>query len=187
MCPLLNLVQNCFEYLHARQTRRSNVLITYFATLMLLQRDGQTTMDVGAVGALRSVKYAIRAARLVLDHSEHSFLVGDQASAFALSLGIPGPSNLSTEDSLQQWSSWHDSQCQPNFRKNVIPDSGVSCGPYRLPSDDPDKLFKAGLLCTPEGCSDTNLEAVILRARDGFGISNHDTISMAVIDKVRNH
>jgi len=61
----------------------------------------QTTMNVGAVGALRSVKGAIEAAKLVMEHTEHTFLVGSQASTFALSLGLPGPTNLSTDDSLQ--------------------------------------------------------------------------------------
>ncbi|CAM6090885.1 unnamed protein product [Calypogeia fissa] len=151
-------------------------------TLDAMIMDG-TTMDVGAVGALRSVKHAIRVARLVLDHSEHSLLVGDQASAFALSLGIPGPYNLSTEYSLEQWSTWRDYQCQPNFRKNVVPDSRISCGPYRVPSDDPYNQIKADSLCMPGGCSDTNLKAVTSRARDSSGFSDHDTISLAVIDR----
>lgn len=58
-------------------------------------------MNAGAVGALRSVKGAIQAAKLVMEHTEHTLLVGSQASAFALSLGLPGPTNLSTDDSLQ--------------------------------------------------------------------------------------
>lgn len=61
----------------------------------------QTTMNAGAVGALRSVKGAIQAAKLVMEHTEHTLLVGSQASAFALSLGLPGPTNLSTDSSLQ--------------------------------------------------------------------------------------
>jgi N4-(beta-N-acetylglucosaminyl)-L-asparaginase len=58
-------------------------------------------MNAGAVGALRSVKGAIEAARLVMEHTEHTMLVGSQASTFTLSLGLPGPTNLSTDDSLQ--------------------------------------------------------------------------------------
>lgn len=58
-------------------------------------------MNAGAVGALRSVKGAIDAARLVMDHTEHTMLVGSQASTFTVSLGLPGPTNLSTDDSLQ--------------------------------------------------------------------------------------
>lgn len=53
------------------------------------------------MGALRSVKRAIETARLVMEHTEHTLLVGSQASAFSLSLGLPGPTNLSTDDSLQ--------------------------------------------------------------------------------------
>jgi hypothetical protein len=61
----------------------------------------QTNMNVGAVGALRSVKGAIEAAKLVMEHTEHTLLVGDQASQFALALGLPGPANLSTAESLK--------------------------------------------------------------------------------------
>ena len=63
-------------------------------------------MNAGAVGALRSVKGAIDAARLVMDHTEHTLLVGSQASEFTLSLGLPGPTNLSTDDSLQVTLYW---------------------------------------------------------------------------------
>jgi len=58
-------------------------------------------MNVGVVGALRSVKGTIEAAKLVMEHTEHTFLVGSQASNFAVSLGLPGPTNLSTDDSLK--------------------------------------------------------------------------------------
>lgn len=34
--------------------------------------------DVGAVAALRRVKHAISVARKVLEHTEHTLLVGDQ-------------------------------------------------------------------------------------------------------------
>lgn len=36
------------------------------------------THDVGAVAALRRVKHAISVARKVLEHTEHTLLVGDQ-------------------------------------------------------------------------------------------------------------
>jgi N4-(beta-N-acetylglucosaminyl)-L-asparaginase len=69
-------------------------------TLDAMIMDG-TNMNVGAVGALRSVKGAIEAAKLVMEHTEHTLLVGDQASQFALALGLPGPANLSTAESLK--------------------------------------------------------------------------------------
>ena len=37
----------------------------------------RTTMDVGAVGGLREIKEAIAVARHVLQHTEHSLLVGE--------------------------------------------------------------------------------------------------------------
>jgi len=41
----------------------------------------------GAVGALRGVPSAIYTASLVLRHTEHSLLVGDQATDFARKFG----------------------------------------------------------------------------------------------------
>lgn len=70
-------------------------------------------MNVGAVGALQSVKGAIQAARLVMDHTEHTLLVGSRASTFALSLGISGPTNLSTKESLQ---AGHSGSCRSIYQ-----------------------------------------------------------------------
>ena len=79
------------------------------------------TMEVGAVTGMRFVKGAIKAAKLVLQHTKHTLLVGDQASAFALSMGLPGPTNLSSPESLAKWKSWKENGCQPKFWKNVVP------------------------------------------------------------------
>lgn len=43
----------------------------------------QGTMEVGAVGNLQHVRQAISAARLVLQHSQHTLLAGLQATLFA--------------------------------------------------------------------------------------------------------
>ncbi|KAG0615858.1 hypothetical protein M758_5G071700 [Ceratodon purpureus] len=143
-------------------------------TLDAMIMDG-TTMNVGAVGALRSVKGAIDAARLVMDHTEHTLLVGSQASTFAVSLGLPGPANLSTDDSLQAWSSWENGGCQPNFWRDVVPDSTSGCGPYQVSSllsgGNDDGVVGDGVSRKLKSSSDKNI---------GYG--NHDTISMAVID-----
>ena len=85
-------------------------------------------MEVGAVAAMRYVKDGIRAARLVMEHTKHTLLVGEQASAFAISMGLPGPTNLSSSESIAKWSKWKENSCQPNFWKNVVPANG--CGPY---------------------------------------------------------
>lgn len=137
-------------------------------TLDAMIMDG-TTMDVGAVGALRNVKDAIRAAKLVLEYTEHTLLVGDQATMFALSLGITGPSNLSTSSSVAEWSSWIENGCQPNFWRNVNPGSNSSCGPYtRIAnfSENGEEFLKRKELCSQK-----------------IAHGNHDTISMAAIDK----
>lgn len=71
-------------------------------------------MNVGAVGALRNVKNAVSVARRVLDYTEHSFLVGSQATEFAVAMGFKKES-LSTPDSKSMWKTWKMKNCQPNF------------------------------------------------------------------------
>lgn len=127
-------------------------------------------MDVGAVGALRNVKDAIRAAKLVLEHTEHTFLVGDQATSFALSLGLNGPSDLSTPSSSQNWLNWKENGCQPNFWRNVVPNSNSMCGPYTISTEDLSSKIEFS----------ENREVCIKK----IDSSNHDTISMAAIDQV---
>lgn len=131
-------------------------------------------MEVGAVAAMRFVKDGIRAAKLVMEHTEHSLLVGEQASVFAISMGLPGPSNLSSSESMTKWVKWKENHCQPNFRKNVIPMN--NCGPYR-PSDTSSTV--------PENSCGSDSKPLRLYASSSNCISrnNHDTISMAVIDK----
>ncbi|RZB68952.1 putative isoaspartyl peptidase/L-asparaginase 3 [Glycine soja] len=90
--------------------------------------DGMT-MEVGAVAAMRYVKDGIKVARLVMQHTKHTLLVGEKASEFAISMRLPGPMNLSSPESMEKWAKWKDSRCQPNFKKNVSPAN--SCGPYR--------------------------------------------------------
>lgn len=98
-------------------------------TLDALIIDGKT-MNVGAVGALRRVKSAISVARHVLEHTEHSFLVGELATQFALQMGFK-EEPLTTADSKRMWMKWHnEDNCQPNFWMNVKPDSTKHCGPY---------------------------------------------------------
>jgi len=72
------------------------------------------TMNVGAVAALRRVKSAISVARHVLEHTQHSFLVGDQATEFAVSVGFR-EETLETNVSQQIWRQWRENSCQPNF------------------------------------------------------------------------
>ena len=87
-------------------------------------------MAMGAVGALRNVRAAARAAALVKDHTHHSILVGDQATRFAVDMGLPY-SPLTTQPSAAVHRAWLQGDCQPNFRADVAPDAARACGPYR--------------------------------------------------------
>ncbi|XP_018562972.1 N(4)-(Beta-N-acetylglucosaminyl)-L-asparaginase [Anoplophora glabripennis] len=131
-------------------------------TLDALIFDGDT-MDMGAVGGLRSVKNAIAVARYVLEHSEHSFLVGNLASAFAEKFGFPNES-LQTNFSLNLWEEWKANNCQPNFWKNVFPDPKNHCGPYT----------ESNIL------ADNTLTNTVPTK---FNSRNHDTIGMIVISQ----
>ncbi|RWW01979.1 hypothetical protein GW17_00034956, partial [Ensete ventricosum] len=59
--------------------------------------------DGTAVAAMRYVKDGIKAAKLVMDYTEHTMLVGEKASIFAISMGLPGPTNLSSSESIEKW------------------------------------------------------------------------------------
>lgn len=131
-------------------------------------------MEVGAVAAMRYIKDGIKAARLVMLYTEHTMLAGDQASAFAISMGLPGPSNLSSTESMEKWNDWRENQCQPNFRKNVLPTN--SCGPYHRKKD---------VNLGEKTCLLDNVSKNIVMKSSHVEFHNHDTISMAIIDKVR--
>ncbi|CAI0449630.1 unnamed protein product, partial [Linum tenue] len=131
------------------------------------------TMEVGAVGAMRYVKDGIKAAKLVMQYSKHTFLVGEQASVFAISMGLQGPTNLSSSESIEKWSNWKDNGCQPNFRRDVIPANG--CGPYRAR----DSVGSKKVGCSQSGSVEETESRSCL-----VGPHNHDTISMAVFDRM---
>jgi len=86
------------------------------------------------------VRDAIAAAALVMHHSHHTLLVGEQASQFAVEMGLER-SSLATSASLALHATWVEGGCQPNFRKNVRPDAKSSCGPYKRGEQPP--LFAA--------------------------------------------
>lgn len=155
-------------------------------TLDALVVDGDT-LNVGAVGALRRVKGAIRAAQRVLEHTGHSLLVGTQATAFALATGLPGPENLTSPYSEQLISAWKGARCQPNFWVDVVPPSNASCGPYRLPKADQTapRLDYGATSVRPKEQAGARVGRA-LRAggrRAPIGRANHDTITMVAIHK----
>ncbi|XP_046878097.1 N(4)-(beta-N-acetylglucosaminyl)-L-asparaginase isoform X4 [Hypomesus transpacificus] len=89
------------------------------------------TMEVGAVADLRRIKNAIGVARAVMQHTEHTFLVGESASVFAENMGFTAE-DLTTNKSLSIFTQWLKDNCQPNYRKqNVLPDPSKNCGPYK--------------------------------------------------------
>ncbi|CAG2114256.1 unnamed protein product [Medioppia subpectinata] len=132
--------------------------------------NGETTLDAlimdgpthkcGAVAGLRRVKDAISVARRVLDNTQHSLLVGDLATNFAIQMGFKEES-LTSEWSLKTHNDWKASKCQPNYWQNVVPDPKDGCGPYK-----PVK----GHVPQNTGQNLVNYE-------------NHDTIGMVAIDR----
>lgn len=106
-----------------------------------------------------SIKNAISVARKVLEHSQHSLLVGDAATQFATKFGFKLES-LETENSNKQHNDWLKNNCQPNFWINMEPDPSTSCGPYR-----PNSKLKES--------DDYTVE---------LDIQSHDTIGMIAID-----
>ncbi|XP_072904149.1 N(4)-(beta-N-acetylglucosaminyl)-L-asparaginase-like [Hemitrygon akajei] len=102
-------------------------------TLDALIMNGDT-IEVGGVGNLRRIKSAISVARAVMEHTTHSLLVGESASIFAENMGFLSE-DLKTNRSLSLFSTWLNQNCQPNFRKNVSPQSETLCGPYKPVKD----------------------------------------------------
>jgi len=63
------------------------------------------THDVGAVGCLKRVKRAISVARKVMEQTQHTLLVGDDATRFAAAMGFEETS-LTSVASQRQWEEW---------------------------------------------------------------------------------
>ena len=63
------------------------------------------THDVGAVGCLKRVRRAVSVARAVMERTQHSLLVGDDATAFAAAMGFEETS-LTNLASQRQWEEW---------------------------------------------------------------------------------
>ncbi|XP_061402093.1 N(4)-(Beta-N-acetylglucosaminyl)-L-asparaginase [Musca vetustissima] len=131
-------------------------------TLDAMIMDG-SNMNMGAVAGMKEIKTAAKVARLVLENTKHSLLVGEAATNFAVMMGMKRES-LATEKSKAMHQKWLANACQPNFWVNVVPDSRKQCGPYR-----------------PNGEAHShNEEGYYSYKVDRF---NHDTIGMIVIDK----
>jgi len=131
-------------------------------TLDALIMDGETHSS-GAVACLRRIKPAISVARKVMEHTRHSMLAGDLATAFAIKMGFKEES-LTTVESAAMHTGWKNNSCQPNFWKNVFPDPSKYCGPYSPVAPTSSRV--------EVGSSERKI--------DRF---NHDTISMIAIDR----
>ena len=67
---------------------------------------------------MKRIKHAISVARKVMEHTQHTFLVGEAATKFAVQMGFE-ETNLSTENSINLFQNWASRNCQPNFWKVV--------------------------------------------------------------------
>lgn len=63
------------------------------------------THDVGAVGCLKRVKRAVSVARKVMEETQHTLIVGDDATRFAVRMGFEEMS-LANAASQQAWEEW---------------------------------------------------------------------------------
>ncbi|KAH9513902.1 N(4)-(Beta-N-acetylglucosaminyl)-L-asparaginase [Bulinus truncatus] len=138
-------------------------------TLDAMIMDG-ATFAVGAVADLRRVKNAIGVAQAVMRYSDHTLLVGESATKFALGMGFR-EEPLATNNSLNMFNSWLKNKCQPNFRQNVQPDPKTSCGPYSpLPPLSSSRKSE-------------NKFHYSRKVHSEIDRNNHDTIGMVIIDK----
>lgn len=134
-------------------------------TLDALVMDGDDA-NIGAVGALRGVASAAAAARLVLDHTSHSLLVGSQATTFASAFGGLPLESLSSAASDADYARWQARGCQPSYWTRTSPPPSSGCGPFRPLEQHLDALAGAHVPQPPLPLTP----------------DMHDTLSVAVID-----
>ncbi|MBN3537367.1 N(4)-(beta-N-acetylglucosaminyl)-L-asparaginase [Sphingomonas pseudosanguinis] len=120
-------------------------------------RDGHVTLDavimddaggVGAVAALEDTVHAISVARAVMEHTPHTFLVGEGATRFARDRGFPRV-NLLTPEAEKAWREWMKAQ---NYRPVANSETGT---------------YGAGRPGTPGGALDH--DTIGMLARDAKG------------------
>ena len=113
---------------------------------------------MGAVASVRRIKNVIGVARKVLENTQHTLLVGDLATNFAIQMGFKEES-LTSEWSQNAFIKWKQNNCQPNYWRNVVPNPKTGCGPY-TPIKGPIEAIDRNLVSS----------------------ENHDTIGMIAID-----
>lgn len=132
------------------------------------------THDVGGVGGLRRVKRAISVARGVLEHTNHSILVGDAATRFAVDFLGMEEESLSTPESEKAFEGWEEGGCQPNYYRGFV-NCTTACPPYTLP--DKEEMRKRRF-----GSSSSSRRRQEPRFSPHVHEGNHDTIGMIVLD-----
>ncbi|KAL5291201.1 AGA.2 family protein [Megaselia abdita] len=120
-----------------------------------------SSLNMGAVANVRSIRYPIKVAKHVLLHTDHSILAGEEATEFAVKMGFKRESFFSN-NSKQIHSDWINNNCQPNYWNNVTPDPRKSCGPYK---------------------ANDNLSATYNFHKNRIDNHSHDTIGMVVINE----
>ena len=148
--------------------------------------------DTGAVGALKNIVTAAKAALGVMLYTQHTLLVGDEATEFARNLF-----NINSEDALfsnfnftnisdvgisqEQYTNWTNDDCQPTFVRNFA-DSDVchasqarpySRDMYTNPNWDDGPIING---------TQSNKLKISNNNRKRTGINNHDTIGVISID-----
>jgi N4-(beta-N-acetylglucosaminyl)-L-asparaginase len=147
--------------------------------------DGET-MQAAGVAAIR-VSRAVAAARLVMEATTHSLLVGAAATEFAHSVGgkelFPRRhQKLENNVSDSKVEAWRENRCQPNFRKEkrglvLEPDPKRSCGPYRRKTES-----SSSSSFSPSSSSSSSLSP---SPPPPFpSRSSHDTIAVVAIDSL---
>ncbi|HXA51539.1 MAG TPA: N(4)-(beta-N-acetylglucosaminyl)-L-asparaginase [Candidatus Acidoferrum sp.] len=86
------------------------------------------TRRAGAVGAIRGIKTPSKIAKLVMEQTDHMFLVGEGALRFAKAMGFP-EENLLTEESRQAWLIWKRSLRDAGGHTNWAP--GIDAPPQK--------------------------------------------------------
>ncbi|KAF0991321.1 hypothetical protein HZS_2959 [Henneguya salminicola] len=90
----------------------------------------RNNMRVGCVGSLRNIKDAIGVAYDIMMKTKHSFLVGSEATEFAVKLGYKFE-NVSSKTSKKEYSEWKSNNCEPNYW-NVVVYYKISLSPKAL-------------------------------------------------------
>jgi isoaspartyl peptidase/L-asparaginase-like protein (Ntn-hydrolase superfamily) len=164
---------------------------------------GEVTLDAsvvdekgrcGAVACLRRIRHAAQVARAVMDRTPHLLLVGEAATAFAVSQGFQ-ESNLLSPEAARKYDAWR--KANPQSARKPVPGGGghdtigmlalardgrmagactTSGRSYKLPGrvgDSP--IIGAGLYLDPEvgGAAATGVGEEVIKVSGSFAIVEH--------------